>query len=390
MIRALTAHTAEIDDVEAAVAEIVDQLDLKDRLLKNSVGLLSCYAEFIDAGIVKALCSALPFEVVGTTTLATAARGSSEAILLSLMILTSDDVSFSTGLSAPILSEDGAILREAYEDAAARLAGKPALILSYAPLLLNVGGDFFVRALDEASGGVPNFGCIAIDHTENYAESRVLRNGEPYTDRYAFVLLSGDISPRFFMATISSETIFKDKGVVTSSQGNQLRSVSGLPVLEYLQKIGLSKGPDGSIFGINTIPFVVDYGDGSTPVVCVIFAFTPEGYAVCGGSIPEGAILSIGAINADEVVATTGKSYHEALTLEKISCMLIFSCVGRYFALGYDPMGEAEVTHSLLDGTDIPYQFTYSGGELCPVSARNARGSTVNRNHNDTCVICVL
>ena len=69
-MQAFTASTFEIDDVQAAVAEILEQL--QSRLCQNSVGIISCYAEFIDSGVVEALCNQLPFDVVGITTIANA------------------------------------------------------------------------------------------------------------------------------------------------------------------------------------------------------------------------------------------------------------------------------------------------------------------------------
>ena len=65
MIKALTAYTSEVDDVEAAVSEILEQLKPGFGLLKNSIGILACYADFVSSGAVRKICAALPFDVVG-------------------------------------------------------------------------------------------------------------------------------------------------------------------------------------------------------------------------------------------------------------------------------------------------------------------------------------
>ncbi|MFP3154378.1 FIST C-terminal domain-containing protein [Lachnospiraceae bacterium ZAX-1] len=390
MIKAITAYTNEVDDVEVAVQEILEQLDMDNNLLKNTVGTLICYSEFIDSTVVSSICESLPFEVVGTTTLLNAVPESSGTMLLTLMALTSDDVYFSVGLTEAIESEDDTPLRAGYEAAKAKLPGKPVLILSFAPLLMNVGGDFYVDAVNEISGGVPNFGTISIDHNDDYHEARIIHNGESYVDRYAFVLVSGNVQPRFFIGSISSEKIFQEKGIVTASHSNQLLTVNNIPVVDYLQTLGLNKNEDGTITGINSFPFIVDYNDGTTPVVRVMFALTPEGYAVCGGNIPVGAILSVGSIDADEIIATTTARLTDALAVGKSDCFLMFSCAGRYFSLGYNPDSEIDKVQSLMQNTGIPYQFAYSGGELCPVYTKDEMGVTTNRNHNDTYVICVL
>jgi hypothetical protein len=96
-------------------------------------------------------------------------------------------------------------------------------------------------------------------------------------------------------------------------------------------------------------------------------------------------------MNADEVIATTAEALSSVLASSNISCILMFSCVGRYFYLGYDPMREMEKVRELMDGTGIPYQLTYSGGELCPVyETEKSDGSITNRSHNMTFAICVL
>jgi hypothetical protein len=256
---------------------------------------------------------------------------------------------------------------------------------------MNVGGDFFVDALTKISDGVPNFGMISVDHNSDYHEACVIHNGKTYFDRYAFVLLAGNVHPRFAMAGVSSPQISQVKGVVTASRGNQLQTINNKPVLEYMQSLGIAKNADGTLVGINSFPFVVDYNDGATPVVRAMFATTPEGYAVCGGDIPVGATLSVGFIDADAIIATTREALLSVLASdEKPDCILMYSCVGRYFTLGYNPMAEIAEVQKLMETAAIPYQFTYSGGEFCPVYAQNKEDFVANRNHNDTFVICCL
>jgi hypothetical protein len=390
VIKALTAYTSEVDDVETALSEILEQLDIEKNLLENSVGILTCYAEFIGSEAVREICSAMPFEVVGSTTLGNAVRGSSDRIILTLMVLTSDDISFSVGLTAPLSSEDEGMLRLGYEEARAKTQSRPSMMLCFAPLLVNVGGDFFVDSLSKISDGVPVFGMLAVDHNSDYHESQVIHNGEAYTDRCALILVNGDIEPRFFIGSISSESVFRQKGIVTASRGNQLQTVNNMPAIDYLQTLGLTKNEDGTISGINAFPFIVDYNDGSVPVVRAMFATTPEGYVVCGGDIPVGATLTVGSIDADEIITTSAEAISSAVSSGNPTCMIVFSCVGRYFTLGYNPLIEIEKIQSILGDTGIVYHITYSGGELCPVHASSGNSNTINRNHNDTLVICVL
>lgn len=385
MLKTLTAHTAEIDDCEAAVAEILDQLDLENNLLSHSAAILSCYSEFIDTGVVRSLCDKLPFPVIGTTTLATAVTGDLGQLLLGIMVLTSDDIFFSAALTDNLEHELEATVAAAYEKARRQLEGKPELILTAAPLLFHQAGDLYVEILDKVSGGVPNFGAITVDHTSDYRYASVLYNGEAYRKSLAVLLLSGNVSPKFHLATISEKKILKQTAVITDSEGNILKEVNGLPLAAYLETLGLAS--DGKVSkGLNSIPFVLDYNDGSEPIVRAMFAITDEGYAVCGGLMPVGSTIAIGAIDREDVLSTSIKTVNRALP-EGENALLMYSCIGRNMALGIDnTAGMRSVNETVRDR--IPFLLCYSGGEICPVGHRD--GLSSNRFHNDTFIACTL
>ncbi|MDR2740244.1 MAG: FIST C-terminal domain-containing protein [Treponema sp.] len=391
MIKTIVIHTLKIDDPEAAVAELCGLLEKEGPLLAHSIGLVSCFADFISSGIVADLAKKLPFEIAGTTSLAGASKSAAGEVLLFLTVLTSDDVEFVTGLTDPISAEAVSPIRAAWKKATAGRAEKPALMLSFAPLLTNASGDVLVEAFSAVSGNVPNFGTIAVDHNADYHESRVIFNGASYPDRYAFILCYGKIKPIFIVGGLSEKRAFRDKGVVTASAGNQLQGVNGISVADYLSGLGLKKGPDGAIMGINAYPFILDYNDGTQPIIRVMFAITPEGYAVCGGNMPVGASLQVGVINAEEVLSITEETIKSALVIGQNNGsdngMLIFSCVGRYFAQGFHPEAEMKKVQEALNGS-LPFHLCYSGTELCPVYEKN--GNTRNRSHNDSIVICMF
>jgi hypothetical protein len=354
------------------------------------VGIVTCYAEFIESGILAACRKALPFPLAGITTLASAGEGALGAMLFTLTVLTSDDVEFEVGVSGPVSSSAEAPLREAYESSAAKRPEKPVFMVSFAPLLMNLSGDFFVKAFDDITGGVPNFGTLAVDHTNDYHLARTLKDGEAFADRYVFVLVYGNAAPSFFVASISEERAFSEKGVVTASEGNLLKSVNNIPVSDYLVNLGLPKDEKGSIIGVNSFPFILDFNDGTPPIVRAIFAMTPDGSAVCGGEVPVGSTLTVGRIDAAEVLATAEKVLRETAGKngggKEARTQLVFSCVGRYFAQGYDPEKEMETARDVLKGQT--WNFAYSGGEICPVRGKD--GKLVNRSHNDSLVVCVI
>lgn len=387
MIKTITALTHEIDEPELAVNEIIEQIDPDTSLLSDSVGIITCYSEYVSEGIVKELCGKLPFPVLGTTTLANAAKDDLGEDMLTLMVLTSDDVKFSIGLTDPIISDDISVLEKGYKKAMEGFEQKPSLLFAFAPLSQVVGGDFMVYALDKITGGVPVFGTITVDHNPDYKDASVILNGEVYKDKMAMLLFHGEVNPKFVIASISKDVIMRNKDVVTASKGNQLQKVNDMSVIDYLTDLGMQKNDDGTIEGINSIPFVVDYGDGSQPVIRVLFALTEDGSAVCGGDIPTGTKLSVGSINYDEVMNTTSNAIDFIKESENKGGAVIFSCVGRFFALGFEPHAEMEQITEKIEES-LPYVLTYSGGEICPTYDEN--GKLYNRFHNDTFVACIL
>jgi hypothetical protein len=385
----MTAYTTEIDDTDVAVEEILEQLDLQG-LAQNSVGILTCIPEFIESGVVEALTEALPFELVGMTTIGCTTPDSDELDQLSLLVLSSDELRFKTLLSAPLLTSDERIIHEAYLKAADGEDEKPSLILTFCPFQLSINsGDFFVSALDEISEGVPLFGALAIDNTIDYGKSQVISNGLATSNQMAAVLVFGQLAPRFYRATVARKKLADETGIVTRSQGNLLIEVDGKPARDFLLDNGLVLNKDGLFDGLNNFPVFVDYRDNTAAVLRSMLTVRPDGSLICGGDIQEGAILALGYLDDNEVLSSTAAKLAE-MQIDANQAILIFSCIGRYFALGYDFEKEARMIHERYDALGLPYTLTYAGGEICPVSLRSGEGELANRLHNNTFIAIVF
>ncbi|MDL2317293.1 hypothetical protein LJC59_09555, partial [Desulfovibrio sp. OttesenSCG-928-A18] len=159
-MKMLRAFTLEADDPELAVSEILEQLDLENERLANSLGIVTCHPDFLESGALTAISEALPFDVVGSTSLASATDGEMGIEILTLVVLTSDEVSFSTVLTGSLWDKQEEPIKEACDKALAALAEKPSLILTYQPMMNHVGGEKLAMAISGASGGVPLFGTL--------------------------------------------------------------------------------------------------------------------------------------------------------------------------------------------------------------------------------------
>ncbi|MDR0412045.1 MAG: FIST C-terminal domain-containing protein [Treponema sp.] len=387
MIKTMTAFTFEIDDPDEAMSEILGQIDIKG-LYKNSLGILTCYTDFIDSGVVRAICAAMPFDVIGMTTAGTVVPGTVGEMMLGFLVLTSDDIDFITGAVDIIDREVDGLIFNAYREACAKHSGRPSMIIPFVPYINNLGGEIIAMSLDKASEGTPLFGSLAIDSSADFSLNQAIYNGDTSKTRVVFALLYGDLSPSFFVTSFAEDKIQKQRGVITKAKDNILMEVNNMSVCDYLQSIGIQKR-DGA-WAVSTFPFVIDYNDGTKPIARSIYLLSEEGYAACGGNIPENATLSVGGIDYSDVIRTTSETLKQILQKKNdgSSCLLMFSCLTRYLALDAFSTDEMDKIRDTLIDFSGGYIFAYSGGEICPVYTEE--GNAMNRFHNCTFIACLL
>jgi hypothetical protein len=202
MIKFLTAHTSETDDVEAAVSEILSQLDLNS-LQKYSAGIMYYYADFAKTGVTKRISESLPFPVIGSTTSSSAVPGSQKEISLTLNVFTSDTVAFSAGICDPVHNEPYKPMEKLYKqllkEKPPSMGEKPAMFYIIAPEFHDVTGDDYLAALTGLSGGVPVFGSVAFIHTAEVRDIKTLFNGAEHNASMAGLAFWGDIEAKFFL-----------------------------------------------------------------------------------------------------------------------------------------------------------------------------------------------
>jgi hypothetical protein len=385
-LRMRTASTDKVDDADAATAEVLAQLDLKS-LLKNSVGLVACHSEFTQTGVLKALCDRLPFDTVGCTTLASVTRGAYGYELLSVSVLTSDDIGFSAAVSGDIFADDiERPIEDMYRRAALALHGAPALALAYAPLVPGVGGSRIYNSLAGLCGRTPLFGTFSCENTMRFVKNRVIWNGEAFRDSLALVLMSGDVKPRFLVNGIPEKSVQKRNAVVTESDGCVIKKINDMTAVDYLTAKRLVDYSDFEAHGV-VGPFLADYGDGTGPVTNALLSFTPQGYARCGCDMPVGVTISIGSLDYDGVIETARLGVEKLLAIGGKSALLMYSGISRNLLLGTNPDDVMKMLQDMLS-RDVPYQFCYSGGEICPLE--NGAGEYVNHFHNFTFVACAF
>jgi hypothetical protein len=387
MMKMIVACTREVDSVDKALTEIFRQLDLESRLMKNSVGIIACTPEFVESGVVAALCARLPFNTVGATTLRGAACGKYDTELFTLAVLTGDDIAFSTALSKPFSpSRAGIQIADLCQSAMAALPGKPSMALAYLPMeISSFNVSSIVKEMDEACGGIPIFGTVACDNSVKFSQnSGTLRNGGFYPNAISLLLMHGNVKPRFFLGNVEHfKEVRQQHGIITESEGNVLKKLNGLIFSEYFAHIGL---PLRNL-EIIPIPFMLTLNDGTQSIARVLHAVTPEGYGIFAGEMPEDSTIAIYQLDNRGVVATAENVTRALASLKDASGLLIHSCALRYMLLGLKWSDETRRVTQLLEDR-APYQFSYAGGEICPIL--NEAGNLTNRYHNFSFIACAF
>jgi hypothetical protein len=383
MLKVLTAFTEEIDVVDLAVQEILEQLDLDKNQLGNSLGIIHCFSDFVDSGVVKALSAKLPFDTLGCTTLSASIRSGMGQMGLTVTVLTSDDVNFASGVSAPVGDSVDAPLTELYNSVTAKLSGKPVMLMPFVPFMFNVGGDEFVEKLDTLSGGIPAFGTLSISNETDFSRTFTFYNGESYPASMALAALAGGVKPEFLSVSVNEENILKQKAVVTRTNRNVLQTINNMSGVKYLESIGLAKG--GDVGSLASMPFIIYLEDGSILVRACIGA-NEEGALILCGAVPVNSTIALGIMGFEDVINSTEDKVTEALKIAGGRGLLMYSCAARNWALGMQSLAEHEKAKECLG--DAPYHFVYSGGEIFP--SRLSDGRVVNHLQNDSLIICIL
>ncbi|MDR2588790.1 MAG: FIST C-terminal domain-containing protein [Spirochaetales bacterium] len=387
MIKMIAAYTRELDDPEKATEEILRQFDPQKDLLAHSAGLLFCYSEFLELGVVDSLCKKLPFSVAGCTSQCFAVPGVSDEIMLTLLVLTSDDVEFAAGVSGPLTHDMDRQISSLYKELSASLSGPPVLAFTMLPLNMNYGGDTVFLTLERAAGGsLPFFGTCALDADTKIRNPMTIFNGAAYNDNIALLLLSGNVTPHFFSASLPEKTSFALDAIVTRADGNKILTINNLPAGNFMEKLGISRlEPRTTLFAI---PIFADYHTGEPPDLLVIRDIGEDGSVICTTNVAAGCTLNVGSLTADFVLASAKELVCQIKNSNAVSSgVLLFSCLNRNIAMA-DPTAELEAVQKEFENFPFPWLFMYATGEICPL---HTEANTLRNHFNQYALIaCAL
>ena len=385
MIQMMTAYTEEVDEIEDGIAEILEQIDLS-ALKKNSIGLVTCHFDFTSAGFISELHKKLPFDFIGMTTIASASQQKQSMYALSLTVLTSDDVVFEAAMTGPLGPGDyKQKIEVTYKDTVGKSHGKPSLILTFFPYTSSISGAVMHKSFDEIFGGIPFWGSLATNVDVSYERCHAFHNDNFEKDGLAMILLYGPVEPDFVVVSLPSQSIRKNRGEITKSDGCLLMEINGIPAVKYLENLGVVVMKDATI----VTPLMVYYEGSSEPVALGIYAVNDDGSILCGGEMTKGASVAIGEITIDSIISSTAEGMSRVINTKNRNGALFLPCVTRYLMLSPNNGDEMSlIAEKIENGRIMPYMIAYAGGEICPV--RDETGVFRNRFHNFTFSACIL
>jgi len=381
----LTAYTEEVDEVDDGIAEILGQINLGN-LKKNSVGLVTCHSDFTNSSFIGELCKKLPFDIIGMTTIASANQHGQGMFSLSLTVLTSDEIVFEAAMARSLDAGNcHEKIKAVYSDTVKKLPGQPAMILTFFPFIQDLSGTQLHKDFDEICGGIPFWGSLASSPDVQTGHWFVFHNGDIDRKGLAMILLHGPVDPEFIVISLPSENIRKTRGRITDSDGSCLKAIDGIPVLKYMDNIGISIQKEVPV----VMPLMVYYEGSAEPVALGVYAVNDDGSLMCGGEMPVGATIAIGEITVEGTLASTAECMERIKKTNKRNGAMFLPCITRYIML--TPVHDREISlvaEKMENGRFMPFSMAYSGGEICPVKDRI--GALQNRFHNFTFVACVF
>jgi len=391
MIKCAGVYTYEIDDPETALGELKRQIEKKIPLLKHTVGIVMCHTEFIGSGTLRYISENMPFELAGVTTSSQAVNDEAGELILTVFIMTSDDVWFKTGVTGSLSGDIDGPLYAAYEKTSRDEPGAPGLAIIFPPLILEYAGDAYVNAWSRIIPGTPVFGAIPYDDTLKFENSDTIYNGSHFKTAMSYILCYGNVQPRFLVGTLPEDNILPYKSEITKSEGPFVYEINNANAYKYFENIGFA-GNGAFVEYYLFVPFAIEQkkrGDyDGIPVIRGYASFTEDGTAIFRGDMDEGSTLTMLKCAPEDVLSTTRQKVGQVNCVPNVNGILMFPCiVRRMMTLRIDPLAELNIVKDLIN-TDLPFMMGYVGGEICPTSVRD--GIPTNRFHNYSLVILIL
>ena len=397
MVKLYAAFTKELDNPEAAVREITEQLKPSETVLKNAVGIVQFYYEYTETGVYEALVEALPFDLVGCATTSIGASGRYGDLAMSVTLITSDDVNFTVRTFHDMDKKSREIITEETTLLFAELSKseKPKMVLSFMSMYQHFSGDDLIAAADALPETLPLFGTLAFSDEGRQEANVVVSGGEISSNIMAFIAFYGNFEPKFRIHTaFDYDEAFGEDAEITDADGAVLKTVNGMSSVDFLIKQGVITDRSvitGDTNVVGSIPAILTRQDGSK--VARAFLGLVDGepdYVYSAGHIDVGSKISFSCMDSEKTLLGAEKLMTD-ISASNERNFIAFSCAARAWSFGslyLDEVKKMAQSYEKYRKTNMPIEYciSYSAGEICPIV--NMNGKLVNALHNYSLISC--
>ena len=401
-MRSATAITFELDDIQFAADELVQQIKGKLEFGKEGVGILYAQPNMECGELSRILHEKLGCPIIGGTTAGGAllsSEGHHELAVL-LHVLTSDDCFFSVAISDSMDQNPEQSIVDTYKQALHQLEQKdagaqPKVIYCITSIVQSCSSDDTLAILSEECSGIPIFGFVAADDFE-FCHQQLFLNGVSRNDAIAMLLISGNVNVIFEVKNLAGSQLLS-KRKITKAHGNTICEIDGKPAYEYLKEFPFIDDETKVLWNYQFFTEMQNEADNDGISVSRALNTYDKitGEIECFAKVPENSYIGLQYCKDSDVVTSCKAALSDlktkiaqAETSEyKYSTVLFASCSLRNMFLADQKNAEGELIHELLPASLVASGI-YGFGEIAPTSVKN--GKAVNRFHNATMIICAF
>ena len=371
MLTAASGHSDDIDSL-SAFAEIREQCEAVLKGTQPRAGILFAGIDFEHRELLNAIVDAWPgIELIGGTSDAeiSSCLGFREDSV-SLLLLASDTIEFSSGLGRNLSEDPLAACSQAVEKARAKSELEPRLCITV-PDGLTVSGQTTVESLREVLGNdVALFGGRAADH-RRYEHTRQFCGREVVSDSVPILILSGSL--RYSFGVASGWKPIGSPGTITRARGNVVYDIDGAPAVEFYRRF---LGKDMKV--TKDMPLVILNDEGEPEYLRPSTGDVDEetGAITYLSDVPEGVKAQVSTTDRASILEGCEESIQKAVNSfpsgSEPEAAVIVSCSARKLLLGTKTSEESRLLGERI-GHEIPLCGFYSYGEIGPQKTDNTK-----------------
>ncbi|MCL2457053.1 MAG: FIST C-terminal domain-containing protein, partial [Defluviitaleaceae bacterium] len=375
-----------------AAKDILEQLNVEENKLKNTIFIAHFYYECVESGLCEALRNTLPFPVVGCVATYVTTNIAHGDCACSVTMITSDDTEFFIRSIKDVHAKTKDDICEELTKICEDL-NDVKMCLSYLTPTSSFNGDDLAEIANDMENIVPFYGVMAYSLEGIDGANFVMDIDEISCDMFLFVAFCGKAEFSFRVATsFAFEEKFTQEADVTEADGAVLKTINGQPVVQYLKDLGMIKD-GGSVTGHSlwTVPAVISYPNGTVIARSFFGIIDDTEFLLATGAIKTGGKIRFAHLDGNKTIASAAAMV-DSLTEENENNVLMYNCGARVWSVGKDVFAESEKIAERAKifkekhNETLLYSIASCGGEICPITDKDDK--LVNALHNYSFITC--